>query len=121
MQVARDRNTAWVDIESRLEESLFTMFNRTDPMKGWELKKLGNAAWRNVSSSLKAVAKEEEISPALEEKSANIDMSNVLVYNRIPKSGSTMMLGLLYSLAQSLGYLVLRGRYHSYRSVNMEL
>ena len=47
----------------------------------------------------------------LAEKSAR----NVLVYNRIPKSGSTMMLGLLYSLAKSLGYLVLRGRYHSYR------
>ena len=113
--VARDSDRAWAGIESKLEESLFTMFNRTDPMKGWELKKLGNAAWRNVSSDLKSVSRTEEISPTLEEKSATVDMNNVLVYNRIPKSGSTMMLGLLYSLAKSLGYLVVRGRYHSYR------
>ena len=114
-KVASNRATAWAGIENQLEESLFSMFNRTDPMKGWELKKLGNAAWRNVSPDLKTIDKTQEVSPVLEEKSANPDMKNVLVYNRIPKSGSTMMLGLLYSLAQSLGYLVLRGRYHSYR------
>ena len=113
--VARHRQTAWAGVESQLEESLLSMFNRTDPMKGWELKKLGNAAWRKVSVDLKSASRAEEISPMLEEKSANIDMNNVLVYNRIPKSGSTLLLSLLYSLAQSLGYLVVRGRYHSYR------
>jgi len=113
--VARNRDTEWANVEEKLETSLMTMFNRTDPMKGWELKKIANAAWRNVSRELKAASKASEISPLIEKKTANFDMKNVLVYNRIPKSGSTMMLGLLYSLAKSLGYLVLRGRYHSYR------
>ena len=113
--VARDRVSDWADVEGKLESSLMLMFNRTDPMKGWELKKLANAAWRNVSRELKTISQYSDVSPMVDEKSANVDMSNVLVYNRIPKSGSTMMLGLLYSLAQSLGYLVLRGRYHSYR------
>ena len=45
----------------------------------------------------------------------SVDIQNILVYNRIPKSGSTMMLGLLYELGKALGYLVLRGKYHSYR------
>ena len=114
-RVATNRDSGWAGIESQLEDSLFSMFNRTDPMKGWELKKLGNAAWRNVSPDLKTVDRSQEVSPVLAEKSATPDMTQVLVYNRIPKSGSTMMLGLLYSLAKSLGYLVLRGRYHSYR------
>ena len=34
---------------------------------------------------------------------------------RIPKSGSTLLLSLLYRLGEKLGYLVLRGKYHSYR------
>lgn len=113
--VARNRETEWVGVEGELELSLMKMFDRTDPMKGWELKKLAGAAWRNVSRDLKQVTRDSEVSPVLDEKQANIDMSNVLVYNRIPKSGSTLMLGLLYSLAKSLGYLVIRGRYHSYR------
>ena len=113
--VARNRDTQWAGVEGELEGSLMKMFDRSDPMKGWELKKIANTAWRNISKDLKQVTRNSEVSPMLDEKVANVDMSNVLVYNRIPKSGSTLMLGLLYSLAKSLGYLVLRGRYHSYR------
>ena len=113
--VARNRDTEWAGVEAKLESSLLEMFNRTDPMKGWELKKLASAAWRNISKDLKHASRTSEVSPVVEEKTAAVDMSNVLVYNRIPKSGSTLLLGLLYSLAQSLGYLVVRGRYHSYR------
>ena len=53
------------------------MFNRTDPMKGWELKKLANAAWRNVSREFKTISKDSEVSPMVDERSANVDMSNV--------------------------------------------
>ena len=113
--VARNRDTEWAGVEAKLESSLLEMFNRTDPMKGWELKKLANAAWRNISKDLKHASRTSEVSPVVEEKTPAVDMSNVLVYNRIPKSGSTLLLGLLYNLAQSLGYLVVRGRYHSYR------
>jgi len=115
--VARGSERPWRKIEDILESSLVKMFVRTDPMKGWELKKLGNAAWKNVSKELKIVSKNADVTPTLKDSSDNagVDMSNVLVYNRIPKSGSTMMLGLLYQLGKSLGYLVLRGKYHSYR------
>ena len=54
--VARDRVSDWADVEGKLENSLMLMFNRTDPMKGWELKKLANAAWRNVSRELKTIS-----------------------------------------------------------------
>eukprot|EP00092_Neocalanus_flemingeri_P005903 GFUD01006354.1.p1 GENE.GFUD01006354.1~~GFUD01006354.1.p1 ORF type:complete len:442 (+),score=100.05 GFUD01006354.1:171-1496(+) len=114
---ARSSERPWRKIEDLLESSLIQMFERTDPMKGWELKKLGNAAWKNVSKELKVASKSVEVSPNVKDVSSDkgVDMSNVLVYNRIPKSGSTMMLGLLYELGKSLGYLVLRGKYHSYR------
>jgi len=114
---ARNTERPWRKIEDLLESSLVKMFERTDPMKAWELKKLGNAAWKNVSKELRLASKNNEVSPAvtnsLDDK--GVDMRNVLVYNRIPKSGSTMMLGLLYQLGKSLGFLVLRGKYHSYR------
>ena len=114
---ARSSERPWKKVEEMLEASLMQMFDRTDPMKGWELKKLGNAAWKNVSKELKLVSKNAVKSPMIKDGSDDkgIDMRNVLVYNRIPKSGSTMMLELLYQLGKSLGYLVLRGKYHSYR------
>jgi len=113
--VVKNRVSEWSSVEKQLETTLMTMFNRTDPMKGWELKKLASMGWRNISRELKMITRNSEVSPAVEEREASVDMNNVLVYNRIPKSGSTLMLSLLYSLSQSLGYLVVRGQYHSYR------
>jgi len=114
---ARNSDRPWRKIEDNLESSLVEMFERIDPMKAWELKKLGNSAWRNASKDLKLASKERGVSPFVKDSvnSKGVDIQNILVYNRIPKSGSTMMLGLLYELGKALGYLVLRGKYHSYR------
>ena len=115
---ARKSLRPWKSIEEGLEGSLLNMFERTDKMKAWELKKIGNAAWHEAFQELKYATKDSEISPAIRDgrgSDRGVDMSNVLVYNRIPKSGSTLMLWLMYAMGRSLGSLVLRGQYHSYR------
>lgn len=108
----------WKNIEDMLEQSLLDMFERTDKLKAWELKKMGNAAWHDAFRELKAQTNKKEISPAIRDSRGSdrgVNMENILVYNRIPKSGSTMMLSFLYELGRELGYLVLRGKFHSYR------
>ena len=37
-----------MQIEDGLEASLASMFERTDPMKAWELKKMSAAAWQEA-------------------------------------------------------------------------
>lgn len=105
----------WRKVEEELESSLSSMFERNDPMKAWELKKMSSAAWQDAFRSLKAGRKRKAVNPLVEAEEAGEDISNILVYNRIPKSGSTLLLSLLYRLGERLGYLVIRGKYHSYR------
>ncbi len=38
-------------VEDELESALVSMFERTDPMKAWELKKMSNAAWQDAFRS----------------------------------------------------------------------
>ncbi len=38
-------------VEDELESALLSMFERTDPMKAWELKKMSNAAWQDAFRS----------------------------------------------------------------------
>ena len=73
------------------------MFERTDPMKAWELKKLGSTAWQSVGKLLRHFGRGDEPSPAVSEQ------TKVLIYNRIPKSGSSLLLELLYTLGGRLG------------------
>ena len=106
---ARGTSRPWAAVEEVLETALQGMFERTDPMKAWELKKLGSNAWQSVGKQLRGFGRSGDPNPAVDEP------TKVLVYNRIPKSGSSLLLELLYSLGEKLGYLVLRGKYHSYR------
>ena len=106
---ARGTLRPWAAVEEVLENALQGMFERTDPMKAWELKRLGSNAWQSVGKQLRGFGRRGDPSPAVNEP------TKVLVYNRIPKSGSSLLLELLYSLGEKLGYLVLRGKYHSYR------
>jgi len=106
---ARGTTRPWAAVEEVLENALVGMFERTDPMKAWELKKLGSTAWQSVGKLLRRFGRGDEPSPAVSEQ------TKVLIYNRIPKSGSSLLLELLYTLGGRLGYLVVRGKYHSYR------
>ena len=106
---ARGTERPWAAVEEVLENALVGMFERTDPMKAWELKKLGSTAWQSVGKLLRHFGRSDEPSPAVSEQ------TKVLIYNRIPKSGSSLLLELLYTLGGRLGYLVVRGKYHSYR------
>jgi len=105
---ARAAARPWAEVEATLEAALQGMFERTDPMKAWELKKLGSSAWQGVAKHLRK----------MEVQVDEPEDAKALVYNRIPKSGSSLLLELLYTLGGRLGYLVLRGTYHSYRYFN---
>jgi hypothetical protein len=37
-----------LQVEEELEASLCSMFERVDPMKAWELKKMSSAAWQQA-------------------------------------------------------------------------
>ncbi len=45
------RYFALSQVEEKLESALVSMFERTDPMKAWELKKMSNAAWQDAFRS----------------------------------------------------------------------
>ena len=94
---ARGTSRPWAAVEEVLENALVGMFERTDPMKAWELKKLGSTAWQSVGKLLRHFGRGDEPSPAVSEQ------TKVLVYNRIPKSGSSLLLELLYTLGGRLG------------------
>ncbi|XP_023344821.1 uncharacterized protein LOC111714046 [Eurytemora carolleeae] len=100
-------NKLWKEIETDLENSLLDMFQRTDKMKGWEIKKIGSDAWQSVSKKLKVLDKElESHSPYVNSKNQDEpDMKNILIYNRLSKSGSTWLMSLIYQLREQLGYL----------------
>jgi len=111
----------WIRIESGLENALLKMFQRKDKMKGWEIKKIGSDAWANAAKQLRKLPKyldADAPSPRVDKnitKPGDVEMNNVLVYNRIEKSGSTLLMSILYKLRLKLGFLVVRGKYHSYR------
>jgi len=105
----------WKSIETKLENSLIKMFDRTDKMKGWEIKKIGSDAWHDAARQLKQLKQVEPNSPFLDRAPDDMDMNNVLIYNRLSKSGSTFLMSIIYKLRERLSYLVLRGKYHSYR------
>ena len=94
---ARGTTRPWAAVEEVLENALVGMFERTDPMKAWELKKLGSTAWQSVGKLLRRFGRGDEPSPAVSEQ------TKVLIYNRIPKSGSSLLLELLYTLGGRLG------------------
>ena len=79
--VARHPDPAWVTTEDKLESFLLDMFNRTDPMKGWELKKMAANAWRNVTKDLKELSRTSQADPTVVAETSN-PVENILVYNR---------------------------------------